>query len=272
MLMSASLFMLRPTPRGKLVKAAMASAPAAFVVIVAALALCGPQGVQAQTQSQAQPEPVGSAQAQAVRIVLPAHINAACVSTAAQDYGVRADVLLAMVQVESRGKSISARNTNGTVDCGVAQQNYGGNGWGTHLEQRYGITCQDMLASPCQSIRAQAYVLRREMDSAACRAQDVWCAVARYHSPGNAVLQQAYVNKVAVALNELHRTGRFAKGGGQGTTAPSSASYPSAQSAPSTQTPARQPQGFARVVGAVAQDEQDARAPADAAAATSASN
>lgn len=162
------------------------------------------------------------AQQQGVRIVLPAHIDAACVTRAAQDFGIRADVLLGMVYVESRGKSAVGKNTNGTIDCGVAQQNYGGAGWGTHLQSQYGITCEDMLRSPCQSIRAQAYVLRREMDGR-CKNSDVWCAVARYHSPGNAQLQQVYLDKVWSAVTQLHATGRFGNAKGAATTAATAA-------------------------------------------------
>ncbi len=175
------------------------------------------------------------APAQEIRIVLPAHIDAKCVSQAADDYRIRSDVLIAMVMVESGGRSVVANNTNQSVDCGVAQQNFGGDGWGNHLYSKYGLTCQDMVKNPCQSIRAQAYILRKELDGP-CVGKDIFCAIARYHSPGNKEFQNRYISRVIDALDRLHRTGRMNASSGSSTPVASptqsSQNEPSVASAP----------------------------------------
>lgn len=140
-------------------------------------------------------------------IVLPARLPAACIQLAADDFGVPASVLLAMLKVESNGHRLVSRNANGTWDIGVAQHNSAS--WVPYFERHYGITPQALAQDVCQSVRAQAYVLRREIVSSQCAGVDLWCAVARYHSPRNAKAQQRYLAKVQHSLQRMLRSGRF---------------------------------------------------------------
>lgn len=147
------------------------------------------------------------AQTHPASIVLPERLPAQCVQQAASDYAVPVEIVLAIVRHESRGRSVASRNRNGTYDLGVAQHNTGS--WVPYFRDRYGIDPQSLLDSPCQSIRALAYTLRRELDSRECAGTDIWCAVGRYHAPNNLRHRSVYVPKVAQALQEMLSSGRF---------------------------------------------------------------
>lgn len=140
-------------------------------------------------------------------IVLPSRLPAQCFMTAAQDYVLPALILVAIVKHESRGRSLSVVNTNGTVDNGVAGINTAS--WGRYMQERYGITTNALLSNPCQSIRVMAYALRMEMNHRECAGVDIWCAVGRYHAPNNMANRAAYVPKVRQALMRIEQTGRF---------------------------------------------------------------
>jgi hypothetical protein len=140
-------------------------------------------------------------------VILPDRLPAGCIQSAADDFGLPATVLLAMIKVESNGHSAVSRNANGTWDVGVAQHNTAS--WVPYFERNYGITAEQLASDVCQSVRAQAYVLRREVNSRECAGVDLWCAVARYHSPRNLQARQTYLNKVRAALQQMLATGRF---------------------------------------------------------------
>lgn len=140
-------------------------------------------------------------------VVLPAHLPAHCFVQTATDYRVPAIVLVAMAKVESNGRSAVGVNKNGSLDLGVMQHNT--DSWVPHLTRRYGILPQDLLANPCQSIRAAGYVLRVEQNAKACKGRDIWCGVGRYHSPNDATKSEVYVRKVRAALNDLLTGGKF---------------------------------------------------------------
>lgn len=144
---------------------------------------------------------------QSTRIVLPPHLPAGCIALASLDYTIPAPVMLAIIKTESGGRAVVSRNANGSFDYGVAQHNT--NSWVPFFEKKYGIARQSLIDSPCQSIRAQAYVLRTEMNSRECRGVDVWCAVGRYHAPNNMRARAQYVPKVRSALELIMSTGRF---------------------------------------------------------------
>ena len=148
------------------------------------------------------------------RIVLPNHLPAWCIVQAAQDYALPAEVLVAIVKTESGGRSVVTRNANGSLDYGVAQINSAS--WIPYFEREFGISRESLVRSPCQAMRAQAYVLRKEMNSRECGGVDLWCAVGRYHAPNNLALRQIYVPKVQAALRKLLATGRFSAPGRRG--------------------------------------------------------
>ena len=140
-------------------------------------------------------------------IVLPARLPAQCFLAAARDYVVPPMVLVAIVKHESRGHSVSHLNSNGTVDFGVAQINDAS--WGRYMRERFNISTEKLLSSPCQSIRVMAYALRWEMNNAECRGVDVWCGVDRYHSPNSMANRAAYVPKVQAEMIRIESTRRF---------------------------------------------------------------
>jgi hypothetical protein len=140
-------------------------------------------------------------------IALPARLPAACIVQSANDYALPAILMTSIIYVESRGRSVIGHNKNGSLDIGVAQHNT--RSWVPYFRDRYGIKPQTLLDSPCQSIRAQAYALRSELNNPECRGVDLWCAVGRYHSPRNHVLRQIYTEKVQKAMIKMLRTGKF---------------------------------------------------------------
>jgi len=141
------------------------------------------------------------------QVVLPRHLPAHCFVQSAGDYRVPEIVLVAMVKVESNGKARVARNTDGSSDIGVAQHNT--RSWVPYLATHYGIAPEALATNPCQSIRAAAFVLRKEMNHRSCAGVDVWCGVKRYHAPNNTAAANAYLQKVQVALSRIIETGSF---------------------------------------------------------------
>lgn len=139
-------------------------------------------------------------------IQLPPRLPAICFTSAARDYRLPELVLVAMVMAESGGRSVVSRNRDGSWDVGVAQHN--SRSWVPYLSRRYGVTAGDLM-EPCQSIRAQAYVLRKEYNHRACMNQSIWCGVGRYHAPHAQANAAVYVDRVQAALRGLLSTGRF---------------------------------------------------------------
>lgn len=170
---------------------------AAALGVVAGVALVGPALAQATQTGQSLPGVV----------ILPERLPAGCIQTAADAFALPATVLLAMIKVESNGYPAVSRNANGTWDLGVAQHNT--SSWVPYFERNYGITAQQLAHDVCQSVRAQAYVLRREVNSRECAGVDLWCAVARYHAPRNIQARQTYLGKVQAALQQMLTTGQF---------------------------------------------------------------
>lgn len=140
-------------------------------------------------------------------LVLPAHLPAACFVTAATDYNVPAEVLVAMIKQESRGKPVVRSNKDGSIDYGYAQINSAS--WVPYMERKYSIPREALVSSPCQAIRVQAYVLRVEQNHKRCAQRDIWCGVGRYHAPNNESAAATYVAKVRAELARMLRTGRF---------------------------------------------------------------
>lgn len=140
-------------------------------------------------------------------IILPPHLPAQCFSQPAADYKVPEIVLVALTKVESKGKSVVGKNSNGSFDLGVAQHNTGS--WVPFLQKKFGITPESLLNNPCQSIRAAAYVLRVEMNHKKCAGQDIWCGIGRYHSPNNPTLAAIYISKINDAITSIVSRGRY---------------------------------------------------------------
>jgi len=139
-----------------------------------------------------------------ISVDLPPRIPAACVVSAAQDYQIPEMAILAILKVESGGRTgVTNKNTNGSIDYGPAQLN--SNSWARYFKNKYGISVDAMTNDMCQAIRAQGYVIRSEMN--ACRG-DLWCGIGRYHSPVRAH-QVKYIGMVYAQYEKMQRTGKF---------------------------------------------------------------
>jgi len=97
-----------------------------------------------------------------------------CIPSAAQHHRIDPQLLRAVLKVESDLRPWAVgRNTNGTVDMGMAQIN------SIHLPElaRHGIHSQHLF-DPCVASYVAAWLLRRNID----RHGLTWFAVAAYHS------------------------------------------------------------------------------------------
>ena len=141
-------------------------------------------------------------------ITLPERIPAACVKNAATQYRVPEMALLAILKQESGGRTgVVGNNKNGSKDYGPAQFN--DRSWGKYMREKYGITLSDLNNDMCQAITAQAYALRSEWNRCIRKGQnDIWCAVALYHSPTKK-FQDRYVKGVWAHYEKMVKTGKF---------------------------------------------------------------
>lgn len=146
------------------------------------------------------------AQASAQTIVLPDSVPAQCVVQAATRYDVPEILLVSMIKYESGGRPDAVNhNTNGSLDIGLGQFNT--NSWVPYLDKHYGISARALMASPCQAIMAQAFVLRKIADSQ-CQGKVLWCAVGYYHSP-TPRLQRQYIAAIYGEYQKILRKGHF---------------------------------------------------------------
>ena len=141
-------------------------------------------------------------------ITLPDHIPPQCVIDAANRYKVPELALLAIMRQESGGKiGVIGQNKDGSHDYGPAQIN--DKAWGEHLQKNYGITLDAVLKNMCQAVMVEAYILRISLNSCIKDGNsDIWCGVARYHSP-TPEKQQIYVASVWNQYKRMVDTGNF---------------------------------------------------------------
>lgn len=123
-----------------------------------------------------------------------AQANEACLAKSAQDYNVDINLLKAIAKTESgfSAGAISPPNTNGTVDIGYMQIN---SSWLGKLGRD--IT-KEALLDPCTNIQVGAWILANNIKTYG----NTWKAVGAYNARTPSK-QQAYVEKVRVAYNEL---------------------------------------------------------------------
>lgn len=146
------------------------------------------------------------ARAPAQTIVLPDSVPAQCVVQAAARYDVPEILLVSIIKYESGGHPDAVNhNSNGSLDIGLGQFNT--NSWVPYLQKHYGISPHALMASPCQAIMAQSFVLRKIADTQ-CQGQLLWCAVGYYHSP-TPRLQQQYIAAIYGEYQKILRKGRF---------------------------------------------------------------
>jgi len=108
---------------------------------------------------------------------LPASLNerVTCSISAAIQYGIPANVMLAVAERENGRPGLARRNSNGTDDLGAMQLN---TAYIASL-RRYGITPADALAPGCYSYNLAAWRIRGHI---AHDKGDLWTRAANYHS------------------------------------------------------------------------------------------
>ena len=137
-------------------------------------------------------------------VLVPEHIPPQCVHSSARDYNVNPLLIMSVLKVESGGRTgIVSRNTNGTDDLGPSQFNT--NTWGKLLIEKYKIPREALINDMCQSVRAMAFALRTEINSAG---GDLWRGIGNYHSrtPKHHV---KYVGLVYGAYKKMILKGKF---------------------------------------------------------------
>lgn len=118
-------------------------------------------------------------------------------SAASSRHGVNPDLLLAILRVESGLRTDPVRrNTNGSIDVGIAQIN------SIHFAElrRHGVEWPHLL-KPCVGIFVAAWHLRNQV----LRHGNTWFAVGAYHSV-TPQFNQAYRERV---MRELRRMGKL---------------------------------------------------------------
>lgn len=137
-------------------------------------------------------------------VALPVRIPADCVSSSAAAYQLNPMVLLAILKVESNGRTgIVMRNTNGSYDLGPAQFNT--NSWAKKFQTKYNIPREALVHDMCQSVRAMAFAVRSEINDAG---GDMWRGIGNYHSR-NEPFHTKYVHLVDTAHRKMLSRGRF---------------------------------------------------------------
>ena len=137
-------------------------------------------------------------------VIVPERIPPDCVHSSASAYNVNPLILLSVLKVESGGRTgIVSRNTNGTDDLGPSQFNT--SSWAKLLIEKYKIPREALINDMCQSVRAMAFALRTEINSAG---GDLWKGIGNYHSrtPKHHV---KYVGLVYGAYKQMTSKGKF---------------------------------------------------------------
>lgn len=108
---------------------------------------------------------------------LPAHHQerVVCTITAAVNYQIPANILLAIAEKEGGKPGQWVRNANGTYDVGVMQFNT------NYLRDlgKYGITADDVSMSGCYAYDLAAWRIRQHIQK---DQGDIWTRAANYHS------------------------------------------------------------------------------------------
>lgn len=126
---------------------------------------------------------------------------AICISKSAERYNVPELLMHAVLSKEGGTTGQCSKNTNGTVDCGLAQIN---STWADYFK-KYGVSMGDIKDEPCINIQAQAYILKKNY----LNKNDWYKAVMAYHiGPANWTEKRMsrgmkYANDVVVVWKKL---------------------------------------------------------------------
>jgi hypothetical protein len=112
--------------------------------------------------------------------VLADSLPTACLDMAAQNYGIRKEILSAVLSVEGGRPGLRKYNTNGSYDMGPMQVN---SIWLPELRRR-GISEYEVTHDYCTNILVGAWILARELkrSGAQMNTPEFWKAVGNYNS------------------------------------------------------------------------------------------
>lgn len=120
--------------------------------------------------------------------------TAYCMVSAARRFSVPLDGLVSMLLVEGGRVGLESPNTNGSFDYGPMQIN---SVWLGPKSPLYGfVSAPQLRDNLCTNIHSAAWILASHMK----RANDIWLAVGKYHSPYTEELQRTYMLKVNARL------------------------------------------------------------------------
>ena len=105
----------------------------------------------------------------------PQQNRVVCSITAAAEYKIPANIVLAVAEQEAGRPGLWVANRNGTYDVGSMQFNTAY----LHDLKKYGITPQDVAAAGCYSFDLAAWRLRQHIVH---DRGDLWTRIANYHS------------------------------------------------------------------------------------------
>lgn len=115
-----------------------------------------------------------------------------CGISAAIEYNVPVDIMLAIADIEAGKPFTVSVNSNGTFDIGVMQFNT------AYLQdlQKFGISAEDVKGTGCYPYRLAAWRIRRHIEY---DKGDIWTKAANYHSrtPEYNTVYQAKLKKKA---------------------------------------------------------------------------
>ena len=99
-----------------------------------------------------------------------------CSLAASLEYGVPADIMLGLAELEGGKPGLVKKNKNGTHDLGQMQFN---SAYLADLEKAYGIRKEDVMGAGCYPFRLAAWRVRGHLRQ---EKGDIWRRAACYHS------------------------------------------------------------------------------------------
>lgn len=131
-----------------------------------------------------------------------------CIEQAAQRYSVPELLIHSILLTENGRTGQCSKNTNGTIDCGLAQIN------SVHfssLSQKYGIAPAQVVHDPCTNVYVSTYLLK----SFQIRFNDWTQAIIAYNVGPNTKNPQRYaigVNYARKVISRWHQLHSFSQG------------------------------------------------------------
>jgi hypothetical protein len=131
-----------------------------------------------------------------------------CSIAAGVKFGVPANIVLAIAEIEGGRPGQWVRNRNGSYDVGPLQFN---TRYLDHLQRHYGITAADVAAAGCYSYELAAWRLRKHLEF---DRGDQWTRIANYHSRSPAENERYRAKVIRAAATWARWLSEHVGGGG----------------------------------------------------------